>query len=114
MEEEGLLGACDVVSCAGAAKVLAEKEPTAKRFLMSQIAAARELHGIREVIIVHHADCGAYKKDWAFESQEHELGVHADQTEKAAEEIRHVHQNLAVRRVFATLDKSGSIKFIDL
>jgi hypothetical protein len=68
-----LLGDCDIISLAGAAKTLAAPvEPAYFETAMHQIALAVSLHGIDAVILVNHEDCGAYGGRQAFGSAEAE------------------------------------------
>ena len=51
-------GTYDLVSCAGAIKSMATNED--RGFLLKQIEAAKKLHGVTEVLIFQHDNCGAY------------------------------------------------------
>lgn len=53
-------GTYDLLSCAGSGKHLASWVPFQNGFLLGQIALSKNLHGICEVIIVYHDNCGAY------------------------------------------------------
>lgn len=48
------------VSIPGACKGLAERNATVTDFIKSVIETAIKVHHIKKVIIVHHAECGAY------------------------------------------------------
>lgn len=53
---QGLIGDCDRISFAGAAKDIVE----GKEAVLSGIDVASRLHNVRRVILMHHTDCGAY------------------------------------------------------
>jgi len=50
----------DTISVAGAGKDLVSSQPGESDFLLKQIGIARDKHGINEIIILFHDDCGAY------------------------------------------------------
>src|SRR3990167_2708031 len=61
LEQIGLpVGSYDLVSLAGAAKDLLSTNPAESELLFKQIEIAQRLHGVTEVVIVHHDNCGAY------------------------------------------------------
>jgi len=60
LQESGYFGDCDVISNAGSGKVLADGTIDAKEFVLNEIGISYEKHGARNIIIVHHSDCGAY------------------------------------------------------
>jgi len=60
LQQNGYFGDCDVISNAGSGKVLADGTADAKEFVLSEIGISYEKHGARNIIIVHHSDCGAY------------------------------------------------------
>ncbi|MCK9578689.1 hypothetical protein M0R01_04365 [bacterium] len=60
LQENGYFGDCDVISNAGSAKVLADGSPDAKEFILNEIGLSCEKHGVKNIIIIHHSDCGAY------------------------------------------------------
>lgn len=53
-------GSYDLSSSAGAAKDLLSVQPGEKNFLLKQIELSTNLHGIAEVVILYHDNCGAY------------------------------------------------------
>ena len=51
----------DVVRLAGAAKLLGHFSTEAERiFVLNQLRTSKVLHGIREIHLVNHEDCGSY------------------------------------------------------
>jgi len=60
LKENGYFGDCDVISNAGSGKVLVDGTPDAKEFILNEINISYEKHGARNIIIIHHSNCGAY------------------------------------------------------
>lgn len=83
--DKGLLGRCDIVSYAGAAKNIAGAEPNG---LLSQVVLAHKLHSIKEVWLINHTDCSAYGGRKNFSSAHDEEQVHLEDLRKAAGNVR--------------------------
>ena len=113
-ETQGLMGLCDVVSVAGSAKLLASDDVLSRDFVLSQLQIALKLHNVNEVILLNHKDCGAYKLEMSFNSEEHEREVHAKDLEIAAEVVLQNLHGVTVRKMFAKLSGGGGVSFIDL
>ena len=60
LENDGLIGNCDIISIAGGVKNL--------NFLLEQVQISKRLHSIKQVILINHTDCGAYGGKAAFAS----------------------------------------------
>ena len=66
----------DIVQVAGAAKSLAHLgEGVGGSFLLEQIQISQRLHGVRQIYLVNHEDCGAYGLEDVVDSEE-ELATH--------------------------------------
>ena len=66
----------DIVQLAGAAKSLAHMgEGAGGEFLLEQIQISQRLHGVRQIYLVNHEDCGAYGLEDEVDSEE-ELTTH--------------------------------------
>jgi carbonic anhydrase len=61
MDSKGLRGKYDQLILAGASLGVVHKREWTTTFL-DQLAFAIKEHGVREVLILDHRDCGAYKK----------------------------------------------------
>ncbi|MEM0202923.1 MAG: hypothetical protein QXO16_00500 [Archaeoglobaceae archaeon] len=85
----GLEGRYDLVCLPGATKDFDQKK------LIEVVRLAVELHKIREVHIVHHEDCGAYRL--AGFQKELELPAQQADMEKAKEAITKLYPQLNVR-----------------
>jgi len=53
-------GDFDTVSLAGAAKCALSEQPGECEMLFKQIELSKKLHGISEIVILYHDNCGAY------------------------------------------------------
>jgi carbonic anhydrase len=95
LKGRGLEGCYDLVCLPGASKDFGE------RGLAEAVRLAVDLHGINEVYLVHHEDCGAYRlAGWEGDPQ-----VEAQQRDArlAAHKIRERHPQLTVRMLFLRL-----------
>lgn len=68
LQKNHLANNCDLVSLAGAVKNL--------KIVLGQIEISQRLHGISEVILMNHTDCGAYGGRAAFADSEEERARH--------------------------------------
>lgn len=71
IKENNYFGDCDVISNAGSGKALIDGSPDIKEFILNEIKIGYERHSAKNVIIIHHSDCGAYK-DYNFANNEEE------------------------------------------
>ena len=110
LESKNLLNHCDIVAAAGAVKNFASPEHELDReFLMRQIDIAKRLHGIREVILINHTDCGAYGGRKAFTSREEEREKHSEELRAAATMVAERYPSLAIQTLIADIEDSGEI-----
>jgi len=105
MEEQQLLGDADVVSMAGAAKNFldANVQATALR----QVEISKTLHGMKEVHLINHTDCGAYGGKAAFDGDEAEHRKHVEDMTSAAQVIHDAFPELTVVKWLAHLEGEG-------
>lgn len=106
LEKNGLLGDCDIVSIAGAVKN--------SDFLLEQLDISVNLHGVQEVVLVNHTDCGAYGGSGAFGSAGEEYEFHAVELKKTKEMILAKYSSLKVKTVLAKIQPSGEVIFEDI
>lgn len=114
LKKLGYQHAYDDVGAAGAAKNFADPyDPRDKEFLYRQISISRKLHKIRDVVLVNHADCGAYGGIFTFESADEEYERHCKDLLRAKGMIerRFAGAKLNVIPVFARRKKGGSVEF---
>ncbi|MFA6098234.1 MAG: carbonic anhydrase [Patescibacteria group bacterium] len=91
----GLKNNYDLVSLAGAAKGLADKDAASTQLILKQIEISEKLHGISEVYLMHHLDCGAY-------------GGHAAFPDLQAERARQIQDMRSARKII--LDKFSKLE----
>lgn len=110
MKQQGLIDQYDDVGAAGAAKNLADpSETTDREFILRQIEIAVRLHGIRQVYLVNHRDCGAYGQ--IFSTSEAETARHAEDLRAAEALVLDKFPKLGVKKVLATLAAPGRVTF---
>jgi len=78
-------------------------------FILEQVRISHELHGIRQVVLINHQNCGAYgeMEDASGERMQHETDLR-----KAAKVIQDRFPDLDVVCYFATLSEKGSKRTI--
>jgi len=103
LEKEGLLGDCDIISVAGAAKNM--DVPVA------QLELSHKLHETSVIILMNHTDCGAYGGRAAFESNEDETETHFQAMKEAKELLMEKFPDIQVRTVLARIAENGEISF---
>lgn len=102
MEREKLNGDADVVAAAGAVKNIVEPQaPSDREFIMRQIDISKRLHGIKNVILMNHTDCGAYG--------DVPRSKHLEDLQSAAEIVESTFPGLAVRRALANIAPDGAV-----
>lgn len=112
MEKEGLLGACDVVSLAGAVQnIIFPKNEVEKELVLRQIDIAKRLHDIDEVILMNHTDCGAYGGRDAFTNELLEEEKHELDMREARAFVLSRFPSLKARLILARIDRKGNINF---
>lgn len=106
LKSEGLIGKVDIVSLAGAAKNLAEEANEANRELVfTHVRLAQELHGVEEVILMSHTDCGAYGGAKAFREREHEEQRLVQDMQAARDLLTKRFKKLRIRLVLARIEE---------
>lgn len=105
MEEQHLLGDSDIVSFAGAAKNI--NDESTRAFAMKQIELSKQLHGMTEVHLMNHMDCGAYGGHKAFTDQNAEHVFQVAELEKAAELVLKQFPDLTVVLWLADIQEEG-------
>jgi carbonic anhydrase len=108
MAAQGMTGKYDQVILAGASLgAVTLKFPDWGRTFRQHLDVAIQLHGIHEVIVIDHRDCGAYRvilgKDYAGDPAA-ETKIHAEMLHKLRAEILHAHPKLGVKLGLMALD----------
>lgn len=115
LKEKNLLGDCDIVSVAGAAKNIADpKMESDKEFMLRQISISASLHHIKEIIIMNHEDCGAYGGRKAFASYDEEKNRLTEDMKKAAEIIHSQNPEIKITAVLAKINDDGVVSFEEI
>ncbi|MFH0829081.1 MAG: carbonic anhydrase [Candidatus Kerfeldbacteria bacterium] len=112
LESLGLANDYDDVSVAGAGKNLAD--PTGgndAEFVLHQLATSKKLHGITQIIIVNHLDCGAYGGAKSFANADEERNRHVGDLEIAKDVIINQLGDISVTKVLARIDDEGKVDF---
>lgn len=110
LELLGRTGRYSEMRIAGAALAAVDETRTAwGTALWENLAASRQLHGVRRVTFLNHRDCGAVNA-WAGRKLSadpaDELRVHADLLNRAAAEVRRRHPDMEVEITLMELDGS--------
>ncbi|RJO58990.1 hypothetical protein C4546_04130 [Candidatus Parcubacteria bacterium] len=103
----------DLVSLAGVTKGLVEGDKACSEIILKQIDISHNLHGIKEVLLIHHLDCGAYGGHKAFDSLAAEGEKQAGDLAYAKELIQAKFPNLDVKKVIARIQEKGGENLID-
>lgn len=113
LEKQGIVGDCDTVAVAGASKQLANPDEEKYRdFLLKQIETSYKLHNMRNLILLHHTDCGAYGGKEAFASQEEEIEEHILDMSKSAEILKQKFPDLEVMKVLIKMEEGNKFEII--
>lgn len=108
MAKRGMAGKYDQLVLAGAALgAKNDKFPTWGTTFWDHVQVAKELHHIRQIIVIDHRDCGAYKailgEDLAGDRKK-EFDVHAAQMRSLRADIAKRQPDLAVQLFLMGLD----------
>lgn len=109
----GLKNQYDLVSLAGATKGLVENEPDSASIILKQIEISQRLHGISEVYLIHHMDCGAYGGHQAFKNIQEERDKQLADMEAARQIIQQKFPSLAVKKILARIEEKAGENVID-
>lgn len=98
------LEAFDLKADAGAVKYLVSPEkPEVRDWIIQNIEIAKRLHQINSVVLINHADCGAYGGNEAFESDEAQLDFHRAQLKDARTLLSSKFPDLSIQTLFAKM-----------
>ena len=112
LEKEGLMGATDEVSLAGAVQnIVSPKNEADRELVLKQIDIAKRLHSIDEVILMNHTDCGAYGGRSAFSNELEETQKHELDLREARAIIAAKFPWLKVKLVLAEINNESEISF---
>ena len=109
LEKLGLIGNYDHFSIAGSQKAFIDEDTRA--IAMKQVELSKKLHGMTDVYLIAHWDCGAYGGSQAFLSPKQELENYADDLEKARQIILEKFPELNVHKYLAKWDQDNYIVY---
>lgn len=115
LDGRGLRGRYDqIVLPGGAIGVMSDETGAWSETFWQHVKLARDLHGIRKIIVIDHRDCGACKAfvgQHCADERERETVIHMIWMEALADEIKTREPDLDVELVLMDLD--GTVERID-
>lgn len=98
----------DIITVAGASKNIANpKVLTDYRFIIRQIGLSIDLHEIDKIILINHADCGAYGSREFFGGAEKEKLVHVKDLLKSKKILAKRFESQEIILIYANLKGEG-------
>lgn len=95
----------DLIKVAGGAKCLASPDNEAEReFVLEQIRKSMRLHRTRRIILMVHADCGAYGGAAAFRDEGAEVAHHEAELQRASQLLRGAIADVEVEAYFVDFE----------
>lgn len=115
LENQGILGDCDIISVAGAVKnLVSPSKPYDVEFVLRQIDISKRLHDVQQIILLNHTDCAAYGGREAFASDEEEFERSRQDLKKAEELIQAKYPDLEIKTILAKIQPSNQITFQEI
>ena len=108
-KEQGLEGQYDLYSIAGTQKTFLDEATRATA--IKQVELSQKLHGMTDVYLIAHWDCGAYGGSAAFESDEKQRNQYLEDLEKAKKIIEQHFDGITIHKYLANLDADENISF---
>lgn len=103
LNEQGI-NSFDLKCDAGAVKYLvSDEKPAVREWILQNIEIAKRLHRIRQIVLINHADCGAYGGNAAFSTAEDQAKFHRDQLKQAKILIQKSFPDLQILTYFAAV-----------
>lgn len=93
----------DYRSEVGASKAIIDSESDRKRFF-KVVATSIKLHGIKEIWLFDHIDCGAYGGSKSFNNAKEEKEFHSKRLSKATEIITEKFPKISVKKFYVNWD----------
>ncbi|MFZ5365607.1 MAG: carbonic anhydrase [Patescibacteria group bacterium] len=106
---QGLSGQYDLYSIAGAQKTFLAEATQATA--LKQVELSRKLHGMTNVYLIAHWDCGAYGGSQTFETPDKQRQTYLDDLDKAKNMILKHFREIQVRKYLANIDEDENIRF---
>ena len=102
LKEEKEIGDFDITTFPGAAKMIVENKEGCPAKSSADVSC--NLHGSKKIIIINHADCGAYGGRKAFASREEEKQKHLSDLRGAIEILRPDYKDVEISGIYVDLD----------
>ncbi len=94
----------DIIAIAGAGKHLTHAgSPERQKGLLEDIGISLRLHDPKQIIIINHADCGAYGGRVAFASADAEHDAHAAAIREATDTLKKNFSDREIKTFFANI-----------
>ena len=104
LKNELVIKSYDLLTIPGAAKHLTAAGSASRREgLLEDMGVSLRLHAPKEIILINHADCGAYGGASAFASVEEERKNHESALKEAAEVLQQNFSGITVKLYYADL-----------
>lgn len=113
MTGRGLKDNYDVVSVAGSSKGLAQGDEAVSKLLLDHVELSQRLHGITQLILLHHMDCGAYGGHKAFADKDEEKEKHVIDLHASAEAIKKLDLGLRIECALAHITEEETTREIN-
>lgn len=103
----------DIISLAGASKSLADGSEEIRNCFLENISVSVDLHKVKDIIIIHHSDCGAYAKSYNFKSPNEEKKKQIEDMKNAKKIIQKKYPEVKIYLVWGQLkdEKGKKIEF---
>lgn len=115
LDAQHFLGDADIVGWAGAGKAFLD--PETQSFALKQVELSHKLHGMCNIHVIQHRDCGGYGGSKIFENRDAEFAFHVDEVKKIRALIQQKFPDVSftVTGYFAEMSEDGtSISFKQL
>lgn len=114
LQDKGYRQEYDDIAIAGSVKNLVDPyDETDPDFVYRQIAVAKKLHDVKEVILINHTDCGAYggRANFTTDDEEHDRHVKDLRIAKEMIEEHFADDKLTVLPFLAVLQDDNTVLF---
>lgn len=95
----------DLLTVAGVAKQLTKLSTPEFKLIKKELEISENLHGIKEVLLVAHQDCGAYGGSKAFANLEEEFETYTKDMQKAVANLQKHFPRLKFMTFIAAIEK---------
>jgi carbonic anhydrase len=112
MQNEELIGDCDVIALAGAGKnIVSPEDESEKNVFLSQVDISKKLHRVSKMYVVQHMDCGAFGGHTAFASLEEEIHAQKEVLAQGKVILEERYLDVAVIKILAHITHDGAVTF---